>query len=1053
MTNSKNLYSIVDKYMQNVFDITGNSSWITESKPFISCFQKGLTEVPRALNANVTILELSQNSITKIGKNDFAAYPSLMAIILEENCANVYIYNTVATPCKSHYLEISSNAFKSLPNLKYLDISGNLIKNIPANLPENLMILRIFFSPLGRLNSSRVRDLTLLQVVILSSNCFGGRSSTFCVENFSIANFTLPPSNLSYLDLSFNNLTKVPSQLFNKSLLGLDLSGNPIHYITYDDFKNCINLTHLYFSWTAKYDFVCLNIQSQTLFDLHNLKHLDLSGNMLKNWSQHILPNNSQLQTLNLAFNCFDKAVQNPDFLPPLHNLTILDLSSNTFCSSDYYPRRSVVNKMILGNAFSKFANLEVLRLGVSTELTKSRSYTDTSVAYGLKFDTVDNESMSVLRNLTKLHTLEMALIGIRNLSTEAFEGLKNLRNLNLKYNHIGEPQMRNNSKQTVLQKCNFESSRLVSDSFPHSPTSLHRHQLSSNSAIRSNTDQSSLALSRNAISELDEYPLKYFPMTTKLDLSDNRINYISADTFQNLIKLTEINLKFNPIRFIHPNTLNNLTHLNNFILNFTALQEQFNLAFVRNSAPNLTLQYGDIANNFFRLTEHYRKCNITFETVSNLQLSNIYIQVYDVAANKNIFKPFPNLSHLLIDGGKTRLPLKSNFFYGVNGLKTLSMIDCWLQVFPYKALSVLPHLIRLNLSYNEIEKLESTHFSNISTNLQSFNLSHNFISYIMPHALQLLMQRCPNLTTIDLSFNSIAYVGPDVLDRKVLERLSHLDLRGNLFECDCSLSENFGFIIRSPIKSLKLPGFLPTCTQDVQDYYGGCLTCRAQGFTPSISLFQYSITNYCQELFLTILSVSGATFIFLFVVLILMANSNFTKTYLIKSPLHKQISGKPSKRIDDSRKYAFDGFVYYDKEDEIIANWVDFVLVPKLEQDDTNFQMCVAGKDDWCGATQVEQLLLRMEASRKTIVLLSGNFAESNQCRYVLAVLEEWIYSQGKDKSILITFAPYPPDAGTFQVRHHRNPGSVLNYAANLNEVNENPMFWESLKNSLKIA
>ena len=184
MTTSKNLYSIVDKYMQNVFDIMGNSSWITESKPFISCFQKGLTEVPRALNANVTILELSQNSITRIEEDDFAAYPSLMAIILEENCANVYIYNTVASPCKSHYLNISSSAFKSLPNLKYLDISGNLIENIPANLPENLVVLKIYFSTLGQLNSGLVQDLTSLQVVILSSNCFGGRSSTFCMKTF-----------------------------------------------------------------------------------------------------------------------------------------------------------------------------------------------------------------------------------------------------------------------------------------------------------------------------------------------------------------------------------------------------------------------------------------------------------------------------------------------------------------------------------------------------------------------------------------------------------------------------------------------------------------------------------------------------------------------------------------------------------------------------------------------------------------------------------------------------------------------------------------------------
>ena len=112
---------------------------------------------------------------------------------------------------------------------------------------------------------------------------------------------------------------------------------------------------------------------------------------------------------------------------------------------------------------------------------------------------------------------------------------------------------------------------------------------------------------------------------------------------------------------------------------------------------------------------------------------------------------------------------------------------------------------------------------------------------------------------------------------------------------------------------------------------------------------------------------------------------------------------------------------------------------------------MCVHGKEDWCGATQVEQLLLKMEASRKTIVLLSGKYSASTQCRYVLAVLEEWIYTQGKDKSILITFASHPPDAKAFQTRHQRNPGSVLNCGSSLDKECLDPMFWELLKNSIK--
>ena len=446
-----------------------------------------------------------------------------------------------------------------------------------------------------------------------------------------------------------------------------------------------------------------------------------------------------------------------------------------------------------------------------------------------------------------------------------------------------------------------------------------------------------------------------------------------------------------------------------------------------------------------------YWKDNITIKTVTNLQLSNIQIPIYVLARNENIFKPFPFLMHLSIKGGRTTFLLKSKFFYGVSSLEELSVIDCWLQEFPHDALSALPLLTHLDLSFNEIEKLERDYFSNISTHLKTLNMSHNFIDYIMPHTFRDLMERCNNLTTIDLSFNHITYVGPLVVSRNVLQRLTYFDLRGNVIECDCSLSENFGFLIRSEIKSLKLPGFLPVCSQAVQDYYGGCLTCRDQGFAPSISLFQYSITRYCQELFLTLLSVSGSTFVLLFVTLTLLVHSNFTKSFLIKLLSFKVIGKKQPNPITCPRKYAFDGFVYYDKEDKIIADWVDFVLVPKLEHGDPRFKIAVMEKEDWCGATQVEQLLLRMEASRKTIVLLTGKFLASTQCRYVLAVLEEWIYTQGKDKSILITFTSHLPDYGTFQIRHQRNPGSILNYGACLNKECLDPMFWELLVNSMK--
>ena len=191
-----------------------------------------------------------------------------------------------------------------------------------------------------------------------------------------------------------------------------------------------------------------------------------------------------------------------------------------------------------------------------------------------------------------------------------------------------------------------------------------------------------------------------------------NRINYISADSFQNLTNLIEINLEFSPIRYIDPNVLVRLFYLSSFKLNFTVFQEEFNLKFLQHSASNFTFQYGDISNNFFRLMKSYWKDNITINTVTNLQLSNIPIPTYVLSTNKNIFKPFPSLTQLSIEGGRTTYLLGNKFFHGVSGLEELSMVDCWLQEFPHEALTALPHLTHLDLSYNEIEKLENVCFS-----------------------------------------------------------------------------------------------------------------------------------------------------------------------------------------------------------------------------------------------------------------------------------------------------------------------------------------------------
>ena len=62
-------------------------------------------------------------------------------------------------------------------------------------------------------------------------------------------------------------------------------------------------------------------------------------------------------------------------------------------------------------------------------------------------------------------------------------------------------------------------------------------------------------------------------------------------------------------------------------------------------------------------------------------------------------------------------------------------------------------------------------------------------------------------------------------------------------------------------------------------------------------------------------------------------------------------------------------------------------------------------GRDDHCGFAPVQQLLFKIRASRKVIVVLSKNYGQSNQGKYVLSVLDTLHYQTRNDRVVIVTF------------------------------------------------
>ena len=255
---------------------------------------------------------------------------------MDNNCIKVDFNDDTIPRCQG-YFTAEIGAFFSLKSLKFLALNGNVMKTLPR-FPSSLAVLFISLSSLGPLTKNDFENLNSLEIAVFSTNCISGDIKHFCQGNFSIKTSLFPSSVLKFLDLSYNNLKHIPTYLFNQSLLGIKLRGNPFHIVRYHSFNNSYKLKYLNLAWTSQYGQIPLHTEENALSMLTDLEILDLSGNMISRLPINFLSDNSKLKSLNLAFNCLKTIETNPEVLPLLPVLDELYVSGNTFCKPDVIP-------------------------------------------------------------------------------------------------------------------------------------------------------------------------------------------------------------------------------------------------------------------------------------------------------------------------------------------------------------------------------------------------------------------------------------------------------------------------------------------------------------------------------------------------------------------------------------------------------------------------------------------------------------------------------------------------------------------------------------------
>ena len=331
-----------------------------------------------------------------------------------------------------------------------------------------------------------------------------------------------------------------------------------------------------------------------------------------------------------------------------------------------------------------------------------------------------------------------------------------------------------------------------------------------------------------------------------------------------------------------------------------------------------------------------------------------------------------------------------------------------------------LPSLENLNLFGCGIWMLPDGMFTN-TTQLTSLYLTDNDIKSWTPEVFAPLR----HLRILTLARNKIVSVNVASFSR--LTSLRQLDLSLNPFACNCDLmwfleyvrSNNiYVFYIGNPSKYI--------CASPLSLH--GVPVLRS-GLSPADCVSHTDIV--------VTLSTAAAIFLSAIVFALVHRGRWYIRYYIF---LIRSRRRRYHELADGS--YVYDAFVAHNSND---ASWVVRHLLPRLETED-RYRLCLHQRDWPIGREISENIVESIEASRKVIVVLSNNFAQSQWCRMELEIANHRRLSNWRNSLILVLLETISPENQTATLRILLTTHTYLEWKERAQEK-----FWRALKKALR--
>ncbi|KAL1007823.1 hypothetical protein UPYG_G00092120 [Umbra pygmaea] len=248
----------------------------------VQCSDLGWISVPEKIPTETLMIDLQNNDITEIKEDDFKGMNKLYALFLVNNKIS----------------KIHPKAFRDLERLKLLYLSYNHITQIPANLPKNILELRLHDNKITKVQKEAFKGIKSLHVLEMSANP---------LANNGIELGAFDDMEALYIRIAEAKLTAIPKD-FPSTITDLHLDYNKITKVEIEDFFRYKKLKRLGLGFNQiKF------VENGTLASIPNIREIHLNNNKLKK----VPPGLNSLKYLQVVY---------------LHANSISSVGVNDFC-------------------------------------------------------------------------------------------------------------------------------------------------------------------------------------------------------------------------------------------------------------------------------------------------------------------------------------------------------------------------------------------------------------------------------------------------------------------------------------------------------------------------------------------------------------------------------------------------------------------------------------------------------------------------------------------------------------------------------------------------